>query len=101
MSLKAELEIWAKALEFYDKSDYDASLIEFEKIADRSQIFFNIGLIHATLGEHEIAVQKYVLANDRDQYLAVSYFQCGVSNFLMGNFEQAHRDFEEAYVVCF
>jgi hypothetical protein len=31
-------------------------LNEFEKIADTSKILFNVGVIHATLGEHEKAV---------------------------------------------
>lgn len=29
---------------------------EFENIADTSKILFNMGVIHATLGEHEKAV---------------------------------------------
>ena len=32
-----------------------------------------MGLIYATLGEHEAAVQRYIEATNHDQYLAVAY----------------------------
>lgn len=38
-------------------------------------------------------------ATERDPYMAVAYFQCGVSNFLIGNYEEATRDFEDAETV--
>jgi len=98
MSLKQEIETWAKSLEAYDAQDFDKALELFETIADSSKILFNIGLIHATLGNHEIAVENYNASNALDQYLAVSYFQCGVSNFLLGKYEEARRDFEDAYL---
>ncbi|KZP17793.1 hypothetical protein FIBSPDRAFT_746493, partial [Athelia psychrophila] len=65
-------------------------------IGDSSKILTNIGLIHATLGEHEAAVEQFNAATQLDQYLAVAYFQCGVSNFLLGRYELALKDFEEA-----
>ena len=119
-----------------------------------------MGLIHATLGEHELAVEQFIAATSLDQYLAVAwvvlqllvccytdrmrhgstslhifriwsyfiillvffcpvpspfhtsplrllansaqssvqnrYFQCGVSNFLLGRYELALKDFDEA-----
>lgn len=96
MSLKAELEAWARALVAYDENDFDQALALFEPIADSSKILFNIGLIYATLGEHEVAVEKFIAATGLDQYLAVAYFQCGVSNFLIGRYELALKDFDEA-----
>jgi hypothetical protein len=132
MSLKVELETWAAALEAYDANDYDAALELFtvrpcphlplakangrlQDIADSSKILFNMGLIYATLGEHELAVEQFHAATDLDQYLAVafvpayisalglpltayhSYFQCGVSNFLLSKFDLALVDFEQAF----
>jgi tetratricopeptide (TPR) repeat protein len=87
-----------------------------QSIADSSKILTNIGLIYATLGEHETAVQQFIAATSLDNYLAVasvpiippwcsalilntinsSYFQCGVSNFLLGHYDRASKDFEEA-----
>jgi len=44
------------ALEKYDNNEFEAALEEFEKISDTSKILFNMGVIHATLGEHDKAV---------------------------------------------
>jgi hypothetical protein len=51
-----EIETWVAALGRYDNNEFDEALGEFERIADTSKILFNIGVIHATLGEHEKAV---------------------------------------------
>jgi tetratricopeptide (TPR) repeat protein len=96
MSLKAELQTWAAALQCYDEENLEQALDMFSSIADSSKILTNIGLIHATLGEHEAAVEQFIAATQLDQYLAVAYFQCGVSNFLLGRYELALKDFEEA-----
>lgn len=96
MSLKAELETWAAALKAYDEEDFEKSLDLFSRIADSSKILTNMGLIYATLGEHEVAVEKFIEATTLDNYLAVAYFQCGVSNFLLARYDLAYKDFEEA-----
>jgi hypothetical protein len=31
-----------------------------------------MGLIHATMGEHELAVEQFIAATSLDQYLAVA-----------------------------
>lgn len=96
MSLKAELEIWANALKAYDEEDFEKALELFATIGDSSKILTNMGLIYATLGEHEAAVEQFLSATQLDQYLAVAYFQCGVSNFLLTRYDLALKDFEEA-----
>ena len=45
------------ALGRYDNNEFDEALREFETVADTSKILFNMGVIHATLGEHEKAVR--------------------------------------------
>lgn len=89
MSLKAELETWAAALKAYDEEDFEKSLglfsvrsaiylllafltVHKQQIADSSKILTNIGLIYATLGEHEAAVERFTEATQLDQYLAVA-----------------------------
>jgi tetratricopeptide (TPR) repeat protein len=84
-------------------------------IADSSKVLFNLGLIHATLANHRMAVAYYEQAHLLDQYLAVSFFQyvqsapvslswlipcnrCGVSHFLLGDFTSAEQAFSNAYV---
>ncbi|KAK2612199.1 hypothetical protein QQS21_001775 [Conoideocrella luteorostrata] len=95
MSLKLEIETWVAALARYDNNEFDDALAEFDKICDTSKILFNMGVIHATLGEHEKAVECYQRAIRLDQYLAVAYFQQGVSNFLLGDFEEALANFND------
>lgn len=46
------------ALEKYDNNEFEAALEEFERISDTSKILFNMGVIHATLGEHDKAVSR-------------------------------------------
>lgn len=62
MSLKQEIETWVAALARYDNNEFDDALNEFDKIGDTSKILFNMGVIHATLGEHEKAVSLYTLS---------------------------------------
>lgn len=95
MSLKQEIETWVTALGQYDNNEFDEALKSFDGISDTSKILFNCGVIHATLGEHEKAVDCYQRAVRLDQYLAVAYFQQGVSNFLMGDFEEALANFND------
>ncbi|KAH8703669.1 putative PB1 domain protein [Talaromyces proteolyticus] len=95
MSLKQEIETWVQALAHYDNNEFDAALKVFDGIADTSRILFNCGVIHATLGEHEKAVECYQRAITCDNYLAIAYFQEGVSNFLLGDFEEALANFND------
>lgn len=99
------------ALGHYDNNEFDEALKEFDVISDTSKILFNCGVIHATLGQHEKAVSTisslgeprsngmqvecYQRAVRLDQYLAVAYFQQGVSNFLVGDFEEALANFND------
>ncbi|KAA8650494.1 hypothetical protein EYZ11_007666 [Aspergillus tanneri] len=95
MSLKQEIETWVLALEHYDNQEFEDALHVFNSIADTSKICFNCGVIYATLGEHEKAVECYQRAVSLDQYLAIAYFQEGVSNFLLGDFEEALANFND------
>ncbi|KAG9003507.1 hypothetical protein FRB94_003090 [Tulasnella sp. JGI-2019a] len=96
MSLKAELETWGAALKAYDEQDYERSIELFDGIADTSKILCNVGLIYATIGEHELAVKNFATACKLDPHLAIGYFQAGVSNFLLKRYKVAYNDFEEA-----
>ncbi|KAF3926146.1 hypothetical protein ABW21_db0201856 [Orbilia brochopaga] len=96
MSLKQEIETWVTALKHYDANEFDEALRQLDKIGDTAKILFNIGVIHATLGEHERAVISFQKAVQADNYFAVAYFQQGVSNFLLGDFEEALANFNDA-----
>ncbi|TDL15168.1 TPR-like protein [Rickenella mellea] len=94
-SFKAQLDTWTDALRAYDRQDLDTAIDLFSSIGDSSKILTNIGLIFASVGEHEAAIEYFKAATQLDQYLAIAYFQCGVSNFLLGRFEIAIGDFDE------
>jgi tetratricopeptide (TPR) repeat protein len=94
MSLKAELEIWSQALDAYDAADLAKSLEVFATIAESSKVYFNIGVIHATLGQHKQAVQAFKNATELDRFFAAAYFQRGVSLFLIGEWDRARNQFE-------
>ncbi|CAE6499039.1 unnamed protein product [Rhizoctonia solani] len=96
MSLKAELEAWDNALTAYDEEDFQKALELFEPISDASRILTNIGLILATVGEHERAIERFKQATELDTYLAIAYFQCGVSCFLLSDYQSAFEQFESA-----
>lgn len=86
------MDVWVNALKAYDAEDFEKSLEMFsvrrldltplflrlnialltQRIADESKILVNMGLIYATLGEHEAAVEKFIEATGFDQYLAVA-----------------------------
>lgn len=70
-----------------------------QAIEPNSKIYFNIGLLHATRGEHERAIEAFESAIQLDPYLAVAYFQAGVSRFLLRQFDEARRDFDDAWLV--
>ncbi|KAJ5907457.1 hypothetical protein N7495_000139 [Penicillium taxi] len=95
MSLKQEIETWVAALEAYDNQEFETSLQFFDQIADTSKILFNCGVIYATIGEHGKAVECYQRAVGLDRFLAIAYFQQGVSNFLLGDFEEALANFND------
>lgn len=103
-----------QALDAYDNQEFEESLRCFDQIADTSKILFNCGVIYATLGEHHKAVSElmrccfiftanlislqvecYQRAVGLDRYLAIAYFQQGVSNFLIGDFEEALANFND------
>ncbi|KAJ6572381.1 hypothetical protein DFH09DRAFT_1032731 [Mycena vulgaris] len=95
-SVKAELETWAAALKAYDAEDFEKALDLFTSISDSSKILTNMSIIHATLGRHEAAVERYIEAIELDSYLAVACAGSKLSNFLLGRYEPAHKNFEDA-----
>lgn len=44
-----------------------------------------------------LQIENFVAAVDLDNYLAIAYFQAGVSHFLIGQFEPALQNFDEAF----
>ncbi|KAJ6586043.1 hypothetical protein B0H19DRAFT_926896 [Mycena capillaripes] len=99
MSTKPELETWAAAVDAYDAEEFENALDLFSRIERSSRFATSMGLIYAALGEHEAAVEQFTEATGFDTYLAVAYFQCGVSNFLLTRYDLAYEDFERAMLA--
>ncbi|KAI7876640.1 uncharacterized protein EV154DRAFT_451416 [Mucor mucedo] len=97
MTFKFELEQWQAACVAFDNNDYDTSVKTFIGIADNAKMHFNIGLIFATVEDHDHALGAYTKAISMDPYFAVAYFQRGVSQFIKNNMEAAKDDFDQAY----
>ncbi|CAO3703425.1 unnamed protein product [Rhizopus stolonifer] len=97
MSFRFEIEQWEAACVAFDNKEYEPSLKTFISIADNSKIHFNIGLIFAVANEHERAVASYNKAIQLDSYMAVAYFQRGVSYFIKNEMVHAISDFNQAY----
>ncbi|KAI9494742.1 hypothetical protein BDB00DRAFT_816886 [Zychaea mexicana] len=96
MALKLELEQWQHACEAFDNRDYDSALRAFYNMADNAKMHFNIGLILASLEDHERAIAAYSTAISMDPFFAVAYFQMGVSHFVLNHMEAARQDFDNA-----
>ncbi|KAK6502889.1 hypothetical protein TWF481_007929 [Arthrobotrys musiformis] len=93
---KQDIEAWVQALERYDQGNFKASIETFAHAGETSKALFNIGIIHATIGEHDEAIYAYKASITQDPYFAIAHFQRGVSNFLLGNFAEALKDFTNA-----
>ncbi|KAK9681318.1 hypothetical protein K7432_015675 [Basidiobolus ranarum] len=94
--MKLELEQWQLAVRAFDEKKYENALELFETVGESAKIFFNIGVILSTLNEQESAVRAFTSALQQDQYFAVAYFQKGVSNMILKDFEAAFEDFNDA-----
>ncbi|KAL1925262.1 uncharacterized protein VTP21DRAFT_145 [Calcarisporiella thermophila] len=96
MSLKYELENWQAAVDYFDQQDFEKCLESFKLVSESSKIYFNIGMVYANISQQEEALPWFDKAAECDQFMAIAYFQRGVSNFLLGNMVDAEADFDIA-----
>ena len=94
---KNEIVKWQEAVDLCENRDYAKSMRLFLSIADAgSKIYFNMGMIYATLERDEDAVISFTNATYQDPYFAVAYFQRGVSQWLMNRVKDALESFCDA-----
>ncbi|KAJ7352181.1 hypothetical protein DFH08DRAFT_858123 [Mycena albidolilacea] len=98
MLLKDELRIWQAARNAFDAGNYEQSLELFGRLPRSATISTNMGLLSAGMGDHEKALSRFTDATTRDPYLTISYFQRGVSHFLLERYRPAGRDFKRAWL---
>ncbi|KAJ7172948.1 hypothetical protein C8R43DRAFT_1119770 [Mycena crocata] len=94
--LRAEMLTWDNALRASDAGDLRGSLRLFEGIASTSKILVNMALLHDRLGEREEAIDAFTNAIEMDGYLAIAFFQRGVSYFNGEKYAEALKDFSKA-----
>ncbi|KAJ7744139.1 hypothetical protein B0H16DRAFT_1560313 [Mycena metata] len=98
MSLRDELALWAAARDAFSAQNYTMTLQLFRRMQQTAMIMTNMGLLYAGMGEHEKALRPFTDATARDSYLSISYFQRGVSHFLLERYRPASRDFKRAWL---
>ncbi|KAF8206922.1 hypothetical protein K438DRAFT_1962571 [Mycena galopus ATCC 62051] len=98
MSLKDELKLWQAARNAFDDGNYEKSLQLFGRLPRSATVSTNMGLLYAAMGDHEKALRRFTDATERDPYLTISYFQRGVSHFLLERYRPAGRDFKRAWL---
>lgn len=91
------IKSWINALQAFDRNKIHEALDAFIDIEPKnSKINYNIGSLYATLGQHDAAIIHYKLAIENDKYMAIAYFQVGVSRFLTGMYRKAASAFNNA-----
>ncbi|KAJ6589727.1 hypothetical protein B0H19DRAFT_922802 [Mycena capillaripes] len=98
MSLKDELKLWQLTRKAFDDSNYEKALDLFGRMPRSATVSTNMALLYAAMGEHEKALRRFTDATARDPYLTISYFQRGVSHFLLERYRPAGRDFKRAWL---
>ncbi|KAJ7446554.1 hypothetical protein FB451DRAFT_1291575 [Mycena latifolia] len=88
-----ENQTWAAALEAYNTEDFEKALSLFARIPTTPRTLTNMGLINATMWRHEAAIERFLEATRRESHLAIAYFQCGVSHFMIARYQLAYQDF--------
>lgn len=88
---------WLKALDKFDSGNLQAALQLFMYIEPKnSKISYNVGLIYATLGDYDKAIVHFKTALEQDNFMAISFFQIGVSQFLSKQYHKAAVSFNNA-----
>lgn len=83
-------------MDAFDNKDYATAIKTYLEITDiGAKIFYNMGMIYTVLDRHEDAVISYTNAIFQDKYLAVAYFQRGVSQYLLKDYNAALESFTD------
>ncbi|XP_075688274.1 neutrophil cytosol factor 2 [Rhinoderma darwinii] len=98
MALVEIMRLWSEGVAAADKGDWNNSLKFFTSITDpRSKICFNIGCCHLVSGDLHGAEQAFTNTIEKDNHLAVGYFQRGSVLFKKGKFSQALQDWSRCF----
>ncbi|XP_044157968.1 neutrophil cytosol factor 2 [Bufo gargarizans] len=98
MALVEVMRMWSEGVAAADKGDWTNALKSFTSITDpRSKICFNIGCCHLVFGDLHGAEKAFTSTIEKDNHLAVGYFQRGSVLFKKGMYSQAHQDWARCF----
>ncbi|KAG7488772.1 hypothetical protein MATL_G00038520 [Megalops atlanticus] len=98
MSFVNTIREWDEGVALADKRDWAAALRVLSKILDiNSKIFFNIGCLHLIIQELDAAEKAFDNSIRKDEHLAISFFQRGITFYKKQKFEECLSDFQKAW----
>ncbi|XP_072130070.1 neutrophil cytosol factor 2 isoform X2 [Mobula birostris] len=98
MSLTDTIRLWDEAITAADQQEWITALDTLAAIREpSSKICFNIGSLHLLLGQLNEAEKAFDQSICRDEHLAVAFFQRGITLYKHEKYEEASRDFTEAF----
>ncbi|CAH2311327.1 neutrophil cytosol factor 2 [Pelobates cultripes] len=98
MALVEIMRLWSEGVVAAEKGDWNEALKCFTSISDpRAKICFNIGCCHLVLENLQLAEEAFTLTIERDNHLAVGYFQRGLVFFKSGKYMSALQDWVRTF----
>ena len=96
MSQIETLQLWDEGVNACDSNDWTKGLAKFTEIDKPSAvILFNIGCAKLVLQSYQDAIECFSRAVEKDNYMAVGYFQRGVGYMKCSRWADAKKDFEK------
>uniref|UniRef100_A0A8C3VCC9 SH3 domain-containing protein n=1 Tax=Catharus ustulatus TaxID=91951 RepID=A0A8C3VCC9_CATUS len=102
MAYRELVRRWHEAVRAADRGHWDAALDAFGGIAEPpARICFNVGCVQLLAGRPEAALRAFNKTIEKDNSLAVGYFQRGFAQFLVSplccRYEEALSDYHMAF----
>ncbi|KAI6652634.1 NADPH oxidase activator 1 isoform X7 [Oopsacas minuta] len=92
------LEYWDLGCKAIEKKDYPSAIQYFESIIQNSitppaNIYYNKSIVHFILGQFAEAISVLDQGLQKNEHMAIGYFQRGIVNIKLRNVDEALRDF--------
>ncbi|KAF4801695.1 NADPH oxidase activator 1 [Turdus rufiventris] len=98
MAYRELLRRWHEAVRAADRGHWDAALDAFGGIAEPpARICFNVGCVQLLAGRPEAALRAFNKTIEKDNSLAVGYFQRGFVHLQLEMYEEALSDYHMAF----
>ncbi|XP_063265510.1 NADPH oxidase activator 1 isoform X1 [Prinia subflava] len=98
MAYRELVRRWHEAVRAADRGHWDAALDTFGGIAEPpARICFNVGCVQLLAGRPEAALRAFDKTIEKDNSLAVGYFQRGFVHLQLEMYEEALSDYHMAF----